>query len=123
MLRIWIRRTVIMFLILALACIPVASAALSPLSFGFPTMKQFAQSTAFNKGFANAFDFETADVSPFGSLGCPFPTIGQSSVQGQVVNQCEFSQNTVFSAFSYPAVDTGLGFAGFGDFTGFGSLL
>jgi hypothetical protein len=93
------------------------------VAFGFPTMTQFSTNTAFSNGFAQAFDFETADISPFGSIGCSFPTVGQSAVQGQVINQCDFAQSTVFSAYSYPAVDTGLGFAGFGGFTGFGDLL
>jgi hypothetical protein len=123
MLKLTFRPTFIILLLLALACIPVTYATLSPMSFGFPTMTQFASNTAFNKAAANAFDFETADISPFGSFGSPFPTIGQTEVQGQVINQCEFSQSTVFSAFSFPAVDTGLGFAGFGDFTGLGNLL
>jgi len=123
MLKLTFRLTFIILLLSALACIPVTYATLSPVSFGFPTMTQFASNTAFNKAAANAFDFETADISPFGSTGFAFPTIGQSSVQGQVVNQVEFSQNTVISAFSFPAVNTGLGFAGFGDFTGFGNLL
>jgi hypothetical protein len=122
MLKTMIRRAFILSLLLALACIPVTSAALSPISFGFPTMTQFSTNTAFNNGFAQAFDFETADISPFGSIGCSFPTVGQSSVQGQVINQCNFAQSTVFSAYSYPAVNTGLGFAGFG-IDGFGSLL
>jgi len=122
MLNITIRRAFIISLFLMLACVPLTSATLTPLSFGFPTMTQFSTNTAFNKGFAQAFDIETADISPFGSIGCSFPTIGQSAVQGQVVNQCEFSQSTVFSAYSYPAVDTGLGFAGFG-LNGFGGLL
>ena len=65
---------------------------------------------------------ETADIQPFGTFGSSFPTISQSNVVGQSINAVEFSQNTVFSAFSNPAVDTGLGFAGFGDFTGFGLI-
>jgi hypothetical protein len=82
-------------------------------------MSQFQNSLAFNTGTANAFDFETAYFQPFGTPGCSFPSIGQTSVQGQAVNQCEFSQNTVISAYSYPAVNTGLGFAGFGDIPAF----
>ncbi len=113
------RRAFIILLLLALACIP-ASATLSPMGFGFPAMSQFAQNTAFSKGFTKAFDFETASISPFGSMGCGFPAVAQSSVEGQVVNEMEFSQSTLVSAFSFPAVDTGLGFAGFGDFVGLG---
>jgi hypothetical protein len=113
----------IILILLALACIPITHASLSPLSFGFPTMKQFTSNTAFNQAAVNAFDIEKVNISPFGTFGCAFPTIGQTEVQGQVINQCEFAQSTVVSAFSFPAVDTGLGFAGFGDFTGFGDLL
>jgi len=122
MLKLTLRRTFIILLLLAIAGIPVTYATLSPMSFGFPAMQQFASNTVFNNITANAFDFENANISPFGSLGCPFPTITQSQVQGQVIDQCDFSQSTVFSAYSFPAVDTGLGFAGFG-LNGFGSLL
>ncbi len=123
MFKLTYRLTFIILLLLALACIPVTYATLSPMSFGFPTVTQFSSNTAFNNAIANAFDFETANISPFGSVGFGFPTIGQSSVQGQTVAQVEFAQNTVISAFSFPAVNTGLGFEGFGDFTGFGNLL
>jgi hypothetical protein len=116
------RRTLIVLLLVALACVPLSHASLTSMAFGFPTMTQFQNGVAFNTGSVNAFDFETADFQPFGSAGIGFPSIGQSSVQGQVVNQCEFSQNTVFAAYSYPSVDTGLGFAGFGDIPAFDGL-
>jgi len=109
-------------LLLALFFIPAANSTLSPMAFGFPTMSQFSRTTAFNNAVANAFDFETANISPFGSAGFGFPTVTQSAVQGQAIVQTEFAQNTVFSAFSFPAINTGLGFAGFG-LTGFGDLL
>ncbi len=114
------KRTIIILLLVAVACVPASHALLTPMAFGFPTMTQFQNSLAFNNASTSAFDFETADFQPFGSPGCLFPTIGQSAVEGQSINAVEFSQNTVFSAYSYPAVDTGLGFAGFGDFDGFG---
>ncbi len=122
MLKTTLRWTVIILLLLALAGIPVATAGLSPMGFGFPTMSQFTQNTAFNNGFVNAFDFETADIQPFGSAAFGFPSVGQSAVEGQSIGQVEFAHNTVISAYSFPAVDTGLGFAGFGDFNALGSL-
>jgi hypothetical protein len=123
MIKISLKWSSFAILLLALFFIPAANSTLSPMAFGFPTMTQFSSSTAFNKAVGNAFDIESADISPFGSSGFGFPTIGQSDVQGQSVLQTEFSQNTVFSAFSFPAVNTGLGFAGFGDIPGFGNLL
>jgi hypothetical protein len=122
MIKVSIKWPFIAISLLALFFIPAANATLSPIAFGFPTMAQFSTSTAFNKAIVNAFDFESADISPFGSSFLGFPTVSQSAVQGQAVFATDFSQNTVFSAYSYPAVDTGLGFAGF-DIPGFGDLL
>ena len=122
MLKMFMRRTFIILLLLALTCVPAAHATLSSTAFGFPTMSQFTNSIAFNNCAVNAFDLESADFSPFGSAVSTFPSIGQTGVQGQTISAIDFSQNTVISAFSYPAVDTGLGFAGFGDFNGLGHL-
>jgi hypothetical protein len=105
--------------LLAIALIPVASASLSPISYGFPTMIQGGTTTAFNKDFGTAWDMESLNFSPFGTPAFGFggifsPVVSQSSVQGQLITQCNFAQSTQFTAFSYPMVDTSLGFAGFG---------
>jgi hypothetical protein len=119
----------IFLIIAALMIVPVASATLSPMSFGFPTMINTLQSTGFNHGTSTAYDLESADFSPFGgsTLGIPgfgFPTLSQSGVQGVASTQVEFSQNTQFQAISYPSVGVGTNDAlsGF-NIPGFGNLL
>jgi hypothetical protein len=116
-----LRWSYIVMALLVLAMIPAVSAELSPLSYGFPTMFQSSNNIGFNKAIANAWDVESLNFSPFGtggtsfgfgSLGCP--VVSQSDVQGQSIMATEFAQSTQFTAFSYPAIDTSLGFAGFG---------
>ncbi|AFD00124.1 hypothetical protein Mtc_1370 [Methanocella conradii HZ254] len=108
--------------LLATVFIPTASASLAPISYGFPTMIQSGTTTAFNRDFGTAWDLESVNFSPFSGFGRPSfgfgsifsPVVSQSAVQGQLTTQCEFAQSTQFTAFSYPMVDTSLGFAGFG---------
>jgi len=114
------------FILLAIAALvftPMAAAQLSSISFGFPTMTQSTSNTAFDMANCTAFDLEQANFSPFGSTGCGFPTASTTSVVGQANTGIQFSQNTVYSAYTYPEVDTGLGFAGFDSIPGFGNLL
>ena len=118
-----INRLIILLAVLALIFIPIAGAQLSSISFGFPTLTQSTSNTAYNFANCSAFDLEQANFMPYGTDGMPFPTASTSSVVGQSNNAVQFSQNTVFSAYSYPEVDTGLGFSGFNTFPGFGSLL
>jgi hypothetical protein len=122
MLKVRSRWPFALLILLALVFIPAANATLMPLSFGFPTMTNSVQNTAFNQNFGKAFDIESANFQPWGSSDCGFPTLGQSSIQGQTIGQINFAQSTVVSAYSYPAVSTGMGFAGF-NINGFGSLL
>jgi len=116
-------RPFMLLAILALVFIPVASAQLSPISFGFPVMTQSASNTAFSMANCTAFDLQQANFAPMGTDGTGFPTVSQSSVVGQANTAMQFSQNTVYSDYTYPEVDTGLGFAGFNTISGFGSLL
>ncbi len=112
----------VLLILSALVLVPAASATLSPMSFGFPTMTNQVQSTAFNQDVGHAFDLESANFQPFGSAGTGFPTLSQSSIQGQTIGQINFAQNTVLSSYSYPAISTASGFGGF-DIPGFGDLL
>lgn len=92
---------------------------LSPISFGFPTLTTKATTTAFNTANINAFDFETANVGLLGSgvtTGFGVPMVSQSDIVGQTAHSVEFAQTSQFSSFAFPAVDTGLGFAGFWGF-------
>jgi hypothetical protein len=111
----------ILIALLAVALAPAANASLSPISYGFPTMFQSGTTTAFNQAFGTAWDLESVDFAPFGcsssGWGCFSPVVSQSAVQGQSLAQCEFAQTTQFMAFSYPMVDTSLGFDGFGFWT------
>jgi hypothetical protein len=117
-------------LTLAVIATCTADAQLVGTSFGFPTMIQSGQTTAFNQDIATAFDneavnvgFPTATTGACG-IGMAFPTVSQTAVQGQTLMHSDFAQTTENAAFSYPmvGVGTGLGFAGFG-MGGFGSAL
>ena|SRR5208337_2071753 len=115
----------IFLMLAALTIVPAASATLSPMSFGFPTMINSLQSTGFNQGTSTAYDLENANFSPFGTASCfGFPTLSQSGVQGVATTQVEFSQNTQFQAMSYPSVgvNTNNYLSGF-NIPGFGDLL
>lgn len=118
-----INRLIILLAIVALIFIPVAHAQLSSIAFGFPTLTQSTSNTAFNFANCTAFDLEQANFAPFGTDGMGFPTASTSSVIGQTNDAVQYSQNTVFSAYTYPEVDTGLGLSGFDTISGFGSLL
>lgn len=92
-----------------------ANASLVPMSWGFPQMAQTNTLTAFQKDTSQATDNEAAAVafptstdSLAGSvLGTSFPTISQTSVQGQLLNSIGFQQQTSSSTFSYPWLSIG----------------
>lgn len=112
-----------LFALLAISLIlavPVAGASFPSTSFGFPTMFQSRNTTAFNQAIGNSWDLESLDFSPFGTGTFGFPVVSQSGVRGQSIEATEFAQTTTISAFSYPAITTGL--SGFGSFDGFGWL-
>jgi hypothetical protein len=111
--------TLLVFTIALAATAMPALGTLSPISFGFPTMSTTASTTAFNMADINAFDFENANVGLLGSgvtTGFGIPMASQSDIIGQTAHTVDFAQTSQFSSFAYPAVDTGLGFAGFWGF-------
>ncbi|HTY91322.1 MAG TPA: hypothetical protein VMC84_09115 [Methanocella sp.] len=112
----WLYILIALLLILASA----ASASLLPMSFGFPAMIQSTNSTAFRQSVGTAWDLESLDFSPFGTSTFGYPVVSQSGVQGQAIEATDFDQTTAFTAYSYPAITTGL--TGFGDFKGFSWL-
>ncbi len=91
MLKVRSRWPFVLLILLALVFIPVANATLLPMSFGFPTMTNSVQSTAFNQDVGHAFDLESANFQPWGSSGTGFPTLSQNSVQGQTIGQINFA--------------------------------
>ncbi len=99
---------------IALAAIAApAQGLLSPISFGFPSLSTAASTTAFNMADINAFDLENANV---GLIGFGVPMASQSDIIGQTAHTVDFAQTSQFSSFAFPAVDTGLGIAGFWGF-------
>jgi hypothetical protein len=116
--------TLLVLTIVLTATVLPALGELSPISFGFPTMTTQATTTAFNTADINAFDFETANVGFPQTLGLGtgvssslgIPMVSQSDIVGQTAHTVEFAQTSQFSSFAFPAVDTGLGFAGFWGF-------
>jgi hypothetical protein len=110
-----------LFILITLLILAVpASSSFLPTSFGFPTMFSSANNTVFNQAVSKAWDLESLDFTPFGTSTFGFPVVSQSGVQGQSIEATEFAQTTAFTAFSYPAITTGI--SGFGDFSGFGWL-
>lgn len=120
--------------LLVISFIATADAGLSPMAFGFPTAIQSGTTTNWNQALGSAWDLESANVGfgGFGgmlstpgsttgfSTGSAFPTLDQTNIQGQAVTATQFSQSTQFGAFSYPSVNLGSGFAGFGNLNSFG---
>ena len=113
--------SLMIFAALIATAVPMAGASFTSSSFGFPMMFQSTNSTVFNQAIGNAWDLESANIQPFGSSTCAYPFISQSGSQGQAIEQTNFAQKTTFSAFSYPALTTGVN--GFGSFNGFSGFL
>ncbi|HMK47516.1 MAG TPA: hypothetical protein VK436_12895 [Methanocella sp.] len=102
----------------------IASAQLSPVGFGFPSVFHNAETTAFNRDILNQFDNEAATVN-FGSGPCgfsAFPTITQTSSKGTFAESTNFYHTEETDAFNCPFVSTGGGACGGIPF-GLGSFL
>jgi len=101
---------VLFLLALAFVATCTAGAQLAATSFGFPTIVQTGETTAFNQDTAVATDNEAFSLAfPAGGFG--FPTISQTVVQTQALTHTDFAQTSETAAFAYPFV--GVGAAGF----------
>ena len=101
---------VLFLLALTMVATYTAGAQLVGTSFGFPTILQTGETTAFNKDTALATDDEAFSLAfPAGGFG--FPTISQTVSQTQALTHTDFAQTSETAAFAYPFV--GVGAAGF----------
>ena len=107
--------------VLALAVVGMSTASLVGTAFGFPTILQTGQTTAFNRDTAAATDTEALAISfggpgisevipgtpAVGSFTLGLPTIVQTVAQTQVLTHCDYATTTETAAFSYPFVGVG----------------
>jgi hypothetical protein len=96
--------------LLLVATVAQASAQLAAISYGYPSIYQNAQTTAFSRDIQSAQDLESANVD-FGAaatgLALGFPTISETSDQSYYAEHMDYSQTTSTAAFNYPYVSLG----------------
>jgi hypothetical protein len=97
--------------VIALLTLP-AYASLMPMSWGFPTLVQNNSLTAMENSFANASDFELADISfptttsTVAGFGA-FPMITQISNASNTLSQFKFQNQQQSMQFAYPWISIG----------------
>ena len=124
--------TLLVLAVAIAAMIAPAAANLAGTAFGFPTIVQNGQTTAFNRDTAAATDNEAVaiafpttntdidlpgmdSIGSVGGFGVSFPTIVQTAEQSQVLTHCDFATTTENAAFAYPFTTVGAcGIPGFG---------
>ena len=97
--------------VIALLALP-AYASLMPMSWGFPTLVQNNSLTQIETSFANASDFEFANISfPTTTTSVAgisaFPTIEQISNQSNMLSQFKFMNQQQSMQFAYPWISIG----------------
>ena len=95
-----------------LATVVPAGAQLVPTAFGFPSIFQNSQTTAFTKDIATAQDLESLSIafSPV-AAGCmgitALPSISQTVDKSYYAEHTDFYHNEQTAAFNYPFVGIG----------------
>ena len=109
------RIAILVLVLLAVAMTAfMASAELTPMSWGFPVLIQNNTATGFQEATQAANDLQTANIAfpdstvGTGSIfGSAFPTIGQNSLQTALDTQIGFGQQTSSTYFAYPFLSIG----------------
>lgn len=96
---------------LLLATMPPAGAQLVPTAFGFPSVFQNSQTTAFTKDLVTAQDLESLNINfPVTACGIGFggfPSISQTVDKSYYAEHTDFYHNEQTAAFNYPFVGIG----------------
>lgn len=106
--KIWKSVMLVVVTVILVAAIHPASASLTAMSYGYPTVYQNGATTAFNRDIVSQTDLETANVD-FGAtgVGYAFPTISETSDQTYYAEHTDYSSTTESAGFSYPYVSVG----------------
>lgn len=111
--------TIVLLVLAASMLMLPATAALVPMSWGFPQLWQDRELTAFEKSFAEATESQSAAVAfptagattaglGTGSVfGASFPTITQTGAQNNLLVNTRFMQERESFAFAYPYLSIG----------------
>jgi hypothetical protein len=88
----------------------LAHSALTPMSWGFPTLLHNSSLTSFESSFGFAKDFQFTDISFPSSINtawASFPTISQTSQQVSMFGDVKFFSQHESIQFAYPWVSVG----------------
>ncbi len=107
-----LRKLIFMALAALAFCVmaQMAHCALTPMSWGFPTLLHDSSLTSFESSFGFAKDFQLTDISFPSSTGmawASFPTISQTSQQVSMFCDVKYFNQQESIQFSYPWVSVG----------------
>lgn len=88
------------------AIITPASSQLVATQFGFPSIFQNSEATAFTRDTFYATNFEDVSIN-FGAIPFGFPSISQTSIQTVSATHTDFSHTEETAAFAYPFAGVG----------------
>ena len=88
-----------------------AGAQLASIAYGYPSIFQNGETTAFSRDIVSTTDLESANID-FGAAGLTgltigFPTISQTSEQTYYAEHMDYAQTTETAAFNYPYLSVG----------------